>query len=131
METFKSRVGKNFRRFIEGSPIPNKTIAEKVGVSEPTLYRWMDGKNTPDAENLEKLADLLGVSPAVFYEVDGPIAPPLQMSEIANRIAAIPDELYSLAPELGKGHELWDDIIATVAAAIEIKKAAASRKRHP
>lgn len=37
-------------------------LAEMVGVSETTLYRWENDEKAPSDENLAKLADVLGVN---------------------------------------------------------------------
>lgn len=37
-----------------------KTVATKAGLAENAIYRW--NENNPKAENLQKVADVLGVS---------------------------------------------------------------------
>ena len=37
-------------------------MAKAVGVSQPTVQRWIKGKAIPDAEQISKLADLFKLS---------------------------------------------------------------------
>lgn len=35
---------------------------EKIGIAQPTLSAWENGKKTPSVEAIERMADLYGVS---------------------------------------------------------------------
>ena len=39
-------------------------LAERVGVSEPTIVSWETGQRVPRLRNIPKLAEALGVEPA-------------------------------------------------------------------
>ena len=42
-------------------------LAEKVGISQPSISGIATGKQKPSFDTLEKLADALGVSPAELF----------------------------------------------------------------
>lgn len=41
-------------------------FAELLGVSQPTITGWEKGVNLPSLDSLERLADIVGVSPELF-----------------------------------------------------------------
>lgn len=53
------------RRFKEARKMNNLKLtvaAQKLGVSQPTLSSWEAGRKSPTVENLEKMAELYGVT---------------------------------------------------------------------
>lgn len=48
--------------------ISQRDMAEKVGVAEATMSRWMNGTRNPDIQYVEKMAEVLGRSLIVGYE---------------------------------------------------------------
>lgn len=46
--------------------IKQKEIALEIGVSQPTVSDWVNGKKIPEGENLSKLANILGLDPRVI-----------------------------------------------------------------
>lgn len=49
----------------------NKTIYRvcvDTGIATATIYDWRDGKSTPKADKIKKIADYFGVSMEYFYE---------------------------------------------------------------
>ena len=51
-----------FRRLWSKSKLTQEALAEKLGVSRPTVVGWLDGKNIPDIYSLEKIARYFRVS---------------------------------------------------------------------
>lgn len=49
-------------------------LAELVGVEQPTIQRWESGKRLPDLDSLQRLADVLGVTPGSLLDGDAPAA---------------------------------------------------------
>ena len=47
-----------------GLGLPSTDVARLVGTTEPTISRWVNGHSRPAAENLQRLADVLGLSHA-------------------------------------------------------------------
>ena len=43
------------------------TLAETIGVAQPTMSRIVNGKQTPALETLEKIADALGVDVSELF----------------------------------------------------------------
>jgi transcriptional regulator with XRE-family HTH domain len=107
VETIKDTFCKNFKKFVEASSLSQKSIAEKVGVSEQTFYRWARGENTPGHENLEELGNVLGVKPSDFYMTEKQEPLPLPVSKTLQKLMAIPDDVYEAAQGVPHGHEIW------------------------
>lgn len=70
-----------------------------LGVSEKTVYRWMNGEAVPDALQLRPLADALGVSPMLF--VDPPKPPVYPLAEYRTGKPMDPAELAAAAAAHG------------------------------
>jgi transcriptional regulator with XRE-family HTH domain len=59
----KEVFAKNLRKYMEGRGITQKELAEKIGVSAPTMNDWLQSKKYPRIDKIEKLADV-----EVFFE---------------------------------------------------------------
>ena len=46
----------------EASGMSQRELGERIGISGPAVAMWESGENRPSLTNLEKLADVLGVS---------------------------------------------------------------------
>lgn len=46
----------------EAAGMSQRELGERIGVSGPAVAMWESGENRPSLTNLEKLADVLGVS---------------------------------------------------------------------
>ena len=58
---------KNLKAAREKRGVTQKEAAEALGVSPKTYSKWETGENEPDIETLCRLAERLGVGPAVFF----------------------------------------------------------------
>ena len=47
--------------------LSNRAVGEKIGVTENTIKNWIDGKTSPSAIQLQKIAELAGKNTAWFY----------------------------------------------------------------
>ena len=47
--------------------ISQRDMAEKVGVAEATMSRWMNGTRNPDIQYVEKMAEICGCKLKVAY----------------------------------------------------------------
>lgn len=58
------------QRHIDGAPYPpsERTLARRLGVSHQTLRNWRTPKQLPTRENLEAIANLVGVRYSVVLE---------------------------------------------------------------
>lgn len=50
-------------RYLEKSGKSQKTFADELGVSQPTVSDWVRGEKKPEGENVTKVARALGVKP--------------------------------------------------------------------
>ncbi len=50
------------RRFREQSGLSRAELADRTGLSRPTIWAWESGKSIPRQSNLETLAQVLGIS---------------------------------------------------------------------
>lgn len=125
MENMKDLVCNNFNRLVEASPLKKREIAKLIGVNENTLQRWKNKDSYPELPNIEKLAEVLGVSPLEFYKsnVEEKVLP---MSVVGKRISSIPDDIYEMAEKYGATHDVWKD----VRKAFEIYEMDIERKRE-
>jgi len=57
-------VGRAIRRERKAAGLTQAVLAERLGVSQPTIVRWEDGTRSPDLPSLFALADVLGIAPA-------------------------------------------------------------------
>ena len=46
----------------EAAGMSQRELRERIGISGPAVAMWESGENRPSLTNLEKLADVLGVS---------------------------------------------------------------------
>ncbi len=46
----------------EAAGMSQRELGERIGISGPAVAMWESGENRPSLTNLEKLADVLGVS---------------------------------------------------------------------
>jgi len=64
------RYSLEFRALRQKSGLTQKALAERVGVEQPTINRWENGKQNPDLGDLDKLAAALGVHPGELFRDD-------------------------------------------------------------
>ena len=64
-------------------------LSELVGISPPTVSKWLSGKQAPEAETLERMAAVVNVSAEWFTRPVGPpLTTPLFRSNAAAHVAA-------------------------------------------
>ena len=95
------RLARAIREAIEGSELKPADLGRLpgLGVSEKTVYRWMNGEAVPDVLQLRPLADALGVSPMMF--VDPPVPPVYPLADYRTGMPMTPGELAAAAAEHG------------------------------
>ena len=144
---------KNLKAAREKRGVTQKEAAEALGVSPKTYSKWETGENEPDIETLCRLAERLGVSPAVlFQEGEEPASlegtPAAEAAELCwQRINELLQGLKSAAyppveapaeplpppetppslvmPEVDRSHWLynWQDVFALTAAGPDLNLA--------
>lgn len=92
---FADRLRTELRR----SHMSQTTLAERVGVSQQTVSKWLNGETQPRLKVLPALADALGIEPADLSAtlVEGTGLPPPDET-IERRVAAIDRRVRNLTP---------------------------------
>ena len=57
-----------FEKLIKERGIKTAEVAEGTGIKKPTFTAWKNGKYTPKADKIQKIADYLNVPISYFYE---------------------------------------------------------------
>ena len=67
MKNIKSLLGSRIREIRKAKKLTQEKIAEAAGIEIPSLSNIENGKNYPNAENIEKIAHALGVEVFELY----------------------------------------------------------------
>lgn len=54
------QIHERLKRYRRAKGMTQEEVAERIGVSRPTLYFWESGRYVPSYDNIKKLADLYG-----------------------------------------------------------------------
>lgn len=112
MDSYRAVIHCNLVRLLDQSDLKLIQIQRLMNVSNSTIQRWKKGTQFPEPDKMDQLATILRVSPLEFFRIeDPPVSKPLPMSEIAKRIASVPDEVYDMAMKLTPDHEAWEHVI--------------------
>ena len=68
--TDKSTVAERLGTALKERGIMQRQLAEKAGVTETTISRYVNGTRTPKGNNIKKIADALNVSADYLLGVD-------------------------------------------------------------
>lgn len=63
----RARIQASLNRYISSSGYTQKEIAEKLGVSKSSVTNWLKGKNSPDANLVMPICNLLNITVGQFY----------------------------------------------------------------
>ena len=64
--------GKQLEQLRKGKGMTLAEVADRLGVSKPTVWAWEKGKARPIDERLPALAEALGVDPGLLVQADEP-----------------------------------------------------------
>jgi transcriptional regulator with XRE-family HTH domain len=65
------------KRYLKDEEVSQAELARRLGVSQPTVWEWLNGKSLPSAERLKALSEATGIS------IDDLLAaPPSRRSEL-------------------------------------------------
>lgn len=86
----------NLKQLLKIKDIKQKEIAIEIGVAQPTVSDWVNGKKYPEGENLTKLAAILDVDPSFILGGSSPNEAHDDAWEIRERLRRDPDlrDLY-------------------------------------
>lgn len=57
-------VQERIKSLVRAADMPVRTFAEKIGVSNVSVYKWMRGESVPQGKQLEALCEFTGATPA-------------------------------------------------------------------
>lgn len=63
----RARIQASLNRYISSSGYTQKEIAEKLGVSKSSVTNWLKGKNSPDANLVMPICNLLNITVGQFF----------------------------------------------------------------
>jgi SOS-response transcriptional repressor LexA len=61
-------VGSQMKKILANLKIDQYYAAEKLGVSQPRLNQWLNGRREPDAENIQNFCKIFGTTPNALFE---------------------------------------------------------------
>ena len=82
----------SIRNFRKARGLTQEELAVRLNVVRQTVSKWEKGISVPDADTLQKLADILEVSVSQLLRGD-PEQSPQQRDEIAQQLARINEQL--------------------------------------
>ena len=90
-------LGKNIKAFRKKKGFSQETLAQELFVVRQTVSKWEKGQSVPDAEMIEKLAEVLDVSvnDLLGKEIEQKKNEERQENEIVNQLAILNDQLAS------------------------------------
>ena len=59
---------RNLKAFMKRRGLTQARLAELMGVSQPTVWHWLNGTKHPSPENFCKLADLTGMTTDELFD---------------------------------------------------------------
>ena len=93
-------IGRNISRLLQESGMTQADLAEKIGLSESAVGKWVLGKGSPRMGNVQKMADLFRVPISTIIEENTPreIAKSREQAFLFDRISkASLDDLRKLS----------------------------------
>ena len=81
---------------MEENNMKQNVVAEKIGVSEVTISRYISGKRTPRLDIIIKIANLFKVSTDYLLGITSNPSPSLSSGNLNTDISEIAHKLYSL-----------------------------------
>lgn len=61
-------VGSQMKKVLANLKIDQYYAAEKLGISQPRLNQWLNGRREPDAENIQNFCKIFGTTPNALFE---------------------------------------------------------------
>lgn len=100
-----NRFGRWLLTQLQRRGMTHRELAEGVGVSRPTVTRWVNGLDLPDTENIIRLAEALDIEKEVIIDLLG-----IQERPALRRAGPPPAEVVwvtVLAPTIGDDFDRW------------------------
>jgi transcriptional regulator with XRE-family HTH domain len=114
-EKERREMGQRIKEMRAARNLKQQVIADKVGVTLRQYQNWQAGENTPESDHLDKLAEVLDVTPE--WLLRGATPDPFSRSQqdaaaLLEQIAEQVNELHALL--LGDGPD--EEVVAGIAA---------------
>lgn len=116
------------KRAMREKKVSQEALAEKLGRSQPGLSAWLRGFREPALDDINEIADLLGVSRVWVTHGEGS----------KYRLDALPERAQRVIERLIESHaaghcsdRLWEAIEAMVIATLPPKSAEAYKANNP
>jgi len=95
----------NFSRkvsnLLENKKRTKKSLSEEMGIARNTLSDYLGGKTSIPVEALEKLSEILDVTPCYFFDEDGSEAGSTsKMASMHNKIRQLEEKVNGLETEV-------------------------------
>jgi transcriptional regulator with XRE-family HTH domain len=106
-------------------------LAELAGVNYQTVYEIEKGLKNPSIDSLTKIAEALNVPASSLLSSDPveKIKVEYKLSEFAEMLSRIPDDIFKLAQQLDVNDEAWDIAKIPLEVAIEKHQLNAAKKK--
>lgn len=96
-----STIGRALAHALNASGMSQDDLARAVGVSQPTVSRWVTGENEPSSDMLNKMAGAMGRPIVVTFGAPTEKAAPSTRTErLISAVERMADELARLATRL-------------------------------
>ena len=88
-------LGENIRTLRKSKGYSQETLAQQLNVVRQTISKWEKGLSVPDAEQLERMAELFEVPVAELLQTDAPSAETeaVGMNEVVLQLAVLNEQL--------------------------------------
>lgn len=89
MEIYRKYFGHRLGIAIKDGGYNQTTFAEAVGVENPTVSRWVNGRDFPHEETFKTICRVLKLTPDYFVPIDSPVDARIELlGEILGWLAA-------------------------------------------
>ena len=96
-DQLRDTIGKNVKNLRLAQGMTQEQVAREVGMTWRNYQRYEKGKIVPRNENLEKLAKVFGVEPAVILgQMPGPHGIEQNVQQLARTVAVLEAQVHEL-----------------------------------
>lgn len=92
MKSLKETMRENLRFYLQQSGLSQKQFADAVGVSQPTVFDWVQGNKTPRIEKYDIICSVLGITIQDLF-ADANKAKPIVLSPEQKNLLSLFDQL--------------------------------------
>lgn len=89
----------NLKRLRQAKGWNQDALADRLGVAQPTVQRWENGKREPKFDDIERIASALEVSVSDLFKDDNTEVPAISPFPNEEALARLLDALLPLAPK--------------------------------